>query len=341
METKDSRLVVHDLAPPNTETPPELLGDGTTPLPLVFSRNNFPVPAEIAPAAWRLEIDGLVERPLTIGFDELRRLPERTIVSVLECTGNSRGRFEALGGKTEGLPWGEGAIANAAWTGVPVAEVFAQAGVRPQALQAECRAAGLVRGVEVAKLVADALFAYRMNGEDLPHLHGGPVRLVVPGWGGINWIKWIERMTLLDHESTSSFNQDSYVIWDREGRARGKATEMPIKSIFTEPRAGAGLAWSPGIPLAKVEVSIDGGATWEEAAFHGEDLGPFAWREFRLAKELPPGRYELVCRATDVNGKCQPPVVEWNKKGYLMNAWHRVAIEVAQPGQAEASRSAR
>lgn len=339
METKDPRLVVHELAPPNSETPLELLEAGTTPLPLFFTRNNFPVPAEIAPGAWRLRIDGEVEREVEIDLAELREFPKRKLVSVLECTGNGRGRFAAAGGKAEGLPWGEGAIANAEWEGVPVAEVFAKAGVKKEALQAECRGAGLVRGVEVAKLLEDGLFAFEMNGEPLPHLHGGPVRLVVPGWGGINWIKWIESMTLLDRESDSSFNQDSYVLWDREGQPRGKATEMPLKSLLRHPREGAllpagkveieGLAWSPGVPLEIVEISSDGGATWEPAAFVGEDQGPFAWRAFRLEKEFPPGRYQLACRATDVHGKRQPPAVEWNKKGYLMNAWHRVNFTVS------------
>lgn len=338
MDTKDPRLVVHENLPPNSETPIGLLEGGETPLALFFTRNNFPLPPEISPEAWQLDIDGLAESPLRLGFDELRRLPLQKIVSVLECTGNGRGRFTAAGGKAEGLPWGEGAVGNAEWVGVPVRHVFEQAGVRPQALQAECRGASLVRGVEVDKLVKDGLLAFEMNGRPLPHLHGGPVRLVVPGWGGINWIKWISGMTLIDHESPSAFNQDSYVIWAADGSSRGKATEMPVKSLFTTPRGGeklaagisevAGLAWSPGIPLAKVEVSFDGGASWEEADFRGADQGPFAWREFRLEKDLRPGRHELACRATDAQGNSQPPAVEWNRKGYLMNAWHRVAIEV-------------
>jgi DMSO/TMAO reductase YedYZ molybdopterin-dependent catalytic subunit len=339
MDTKDSRLVVHEKAPPNTETPIELLQAGKTPLPLFFTRNNFPVPPPIAPDAWQLQIDGLVENELRLGLDDLRRLPLQKIVSVLECTGNGRGRFNAMGGKAEGLPWGEGAVANAEWVGVPLRHVFAQAGVRPAALQAECRGAGLVRGVEIEKLAADGMLAFEMNGEPLPHLHGGPVRLVVPGWGGINWVKWIERMTLIDHESASSFNQDSYVLWASDGSSRGKATEMPVKSIFTAPRNGEkleagivdvrGLAWTPGIQLAKVEVSFDGGQSWEQAELRGKDLGPFAWREFGLEKDLRAGKYELACRATGADGKSQPPQVEWNKKGYLMNAWHRLAIEIA------------
>jgi DMSO/TMAO reductase YedYZ molybdopterin-dependent catalytic subunit len=338
METKDPRLIVHQESPPNSETPLELLDAGLTPVPFFFTRNNFPVPAEIPPEAWRLEIDGEVERPLTIGIEDLRRLPQTKFVSVLECTGNGRGRFEPLGGKAEGLPWGEGAVANAEWRGVPVRYLFEKAGLKPNALQAECRGAGLVRGVEVDKLMADGLFATEMNGRPLPHLHGGPVRLVVPGWGGINWVKWIESMTILGHESPSSFNQDGYVIWDAEGKNRGKATEMPIKSIFKTPRDGArlpageieieGLAWAPGVPLDKVEISFDDGDSWEQAEFAGLDRGPFAWREFRLRKNLLAGLYRLACRATDTEGKTQPPTVEWNKKGYLMNAWHRVAIAV-------------
>lgn len=338
METKDPRLIVHEVAPPNTETPLELLEAGATPIPRFFTRNNFPVPPEIVPAAWRIEIDGLVARKLVLSYAELAALPRRRLTSVLECTGNGRGRFTDAGGQAEGLPWGEGAIGNAEWEGVPVAEVFALAGVDPRALQAECHGAGLVRGVEVAKLAVDGLFALHMNGEPLPHPHGGPVRLVVPGWGGISWVKWITAMTLIEGESPSPFNQDSYVLWDRGGQARGKATEMPVKSLLTSPRPGArlpagptelrGLAWAPGIALAKVEISLDGGTTWQQTEWEGEDQGPYAWRGFRFSAELAAGHRVLASRATDVRGNTQPAAAEWNRKGYLMNAWHRVAVEL-------------
>ena len=338
MDAKDPRLVFHEQDPPNSETPLELLHAGPTPLPLFFTRNNFPVPPPLDPGGWRLTIDGLVDEKIEIGLAELEKLPRHRLFSVLECTGNSRSRFASQGGEAEGVPWGEGAIAGAEWAGVRVAELFAKAGVQKTALQAECRGAGLVRGVEVAKLWQDALLAVEMNGAPLPHLHGGPARLVVPGWGGINWVKWIEKMTLIDHESTSSYNQNSYVLWDRSGKSFGKATEMPIKSLLTRPLTGArlaagtiaigGLAWSPGIELVQVEISCDGGATWEEARFEGENRGPYAWREFRLDKNLASGHYQLACRATDRRGISQPAEVPWNSKGYLMNAWHRVAIEV-------------
>ncbi len=336
MEEQDARLVFHETTPPNSEIPLQGLRAGLTPLPLFFNRNNFPLPPEIEPEAYKLKLDGLVARPLEIGLAELKSLPSQKLVSVLECTGNSRSRFGAKGPEAEGVPWGEGAIANAEWQGVPCRLLFEKAGVLPEALQAECQGAGLVRGVEVTKLLQDSLLAYQMNGEAIPHLHGGPVRLVVPGWGGINWVKWISGMTFLDHESPSSFNQDSYVLWDEEGKARGKARVMPLKSVLTQPAEGeslkageieiAGLAWSPGIALAKVEISLDGGKSWQEASFEGEDQGPYAWRAFRTILHLELGSHQLTCRATDTQGNAQPPEVAWNRKGYLMNAWHRVQV---------------
>lgn len=339
LDAKDSRLVFHEVQPPNSETPLALLRGGITPLPLFFTRNNFEVPPAKDPATFRLKIDGLVARPLELDLARLEALPSRRLVAVLECTGNSRSRFAATGPAAEGVPWGEGAIANTEWKGVPCHLLLEEAGAFPGALQAECRGAGLVRGVDLTKLLADGLFAYEMNGEKLSHLHGGPVRLVVPGWGGINWVKWLERLTLIDHESASSYNRDSYVIWGPDGEDRGRATEMPLKSVFTSPAEGSrleagkialrGLAWSPGIPLEKVEVSLDGGQTWEAASFRGEDQGPYAWREFTLEKTLPPGHHQLLCRATDHEGRQQPATVPFNRKGYLMNAWHRLSLEIA------------
>lgn len=338
-DAKDPRLVFHEADPPNCEVPLALLKGGTTPLPFFFTRNNFPVPPEKDPATFRLRIDGLVERPLEIDLARLKALPAHRVVAVLECTGNSRSRFAATGNVAEGVPWGEGAIANAEWKGVPCRLLLEESGIKPGALQAECRGGGLVRGVELQKLLADGLFAYEMNGDKLSHPHGGPLRLVVPGWGGINWVKWIERLTLIDHESESSYNRDSYVLWGPGGEDLGRATEMPLKSVFTFPAEGArlaagtlvlrGLAWSPGIPLEKVEISLDGGHSWETASFEGEDQGPYAWREFTLETKLPPGRHQLLCRATDREGRQQPASVPFNRKGYLMNAWHRLNLEIA------------
>jgi len=336
---KDPRLTVVTEAPLNAETPLALLDATLTPVERIFMRNNHAFPV-VDPAAWRLTIDGLVREPLAVGLDDLRRLPARSYVAVLECSGNGRQRFAELGTPAEGLQWAHGAVANVEWIGAPVSALLERAGVDPGALQAECWSAGdepFARGIEVAKLLDDALLAYGMNGRPLPAAHGGPVRLVVPGWGGINWVKWVSRMTLIPHESQSEYNQQSYVLYDTAGAPYGKVREIAVKSLITSVAAGAtlsggthelrGVAWSAGRGVARVEVSADGGRTWADAELL-HDLGPRAWRSFVFHWQAAPGDHELMARATDLAGATQPLDPAFNRKGYLMNAVHRVPVAV-------------
>jgi DMSO/TMAO reductase YedYZ molybdopterin-dependent catalytic subunit len=335
---KDSRMQVHSIAPFNLESSLDLLADAITPIEHFFLRNNHAIPT-LAPAEWALTIDGHVEQPFTLSYAELRELPAVSNVAFLECYGNGRKRFAEQGRPAEGLPWRNGAIGNAEWTGVPVAWLLERAGVQRGAVQVECHAGGdheFVRGVEVAKLLDDAILAYAMNGQDLPIAHGGPVRLVVPGWGGINWVKWIVGMTVLDHESPSPYNQQSYVLLDQGGSAQAKAREVRVKSVIADPRpadglgAGAqvvrGMAWSPH-GVAHVEVSTDGGEHWQPARLL-DDLGPRAWRQFTWIWDAAPGDYLLASRATDLAGNVQPIDVPFNQKGYLMNAIEFVPVQV-------------
>jgi DMSO/TMAO reductase YedYZ molybdopterin-dependent catalytic subunit len=335
---KDARMVIHSAAPINLEAPLALLADAITPHERFFMRNNHVIPT-IAPTEWRLTIDGQVERPYTLTYAELRQLPAARLVAFLECYGNGRHRFAEQGQPAEGLPWRNGAIGNAEWTGVPVAQLLERAGVQRGAVQVECRAGGdhaFARGVEVAKLLDDAILAYAMNGQDLPIAHGGPVRLVVPGWGGINWVKWIVGMTVLNRESRSPYNQQSYVLIDQAGRVQGKAHEVHVKSVIADPRpvrtlaAGQhlvrGMAWSPH-GVAHVEVSADGGAHWQPATLL-DDLGSRSWRQFIWRWEAAAGEHLLASRATDLAGNIQPADVPFNQKGYLMNAIETVPMSV-------------
>jgi DMSO/TMAO reductase YedYZ molybdopterin-dependent catalytic subunit len=316
----------------------DLLADAITPIEHFFLRNNHAIPT-LAPVEWALKIDGHVDRPFTLSYAELRELPAVSIVAFLECYGNGRKRFAEQGHPAEGLAWRNGAIGNAEWTGVPVAQLLERAGVQRGAVQVECRAGGdheFARGVEVAKLLDDAILAYSMNGQDLPIAHGGPVRLVVPGWGGINWVKWIVGMTVLNHESRSPYNQQSYVLIDQDGNAQAKAREVRVKSVIADPRpvraleAGQqlvrGMAWSPH-GIAHVEVSADGGAHWQPATLL-DDLGPRSWRQFIWRWEAAAGEHLLASRATDLAGNTQPADVPFNQKGYLMNAIETVPVSV-------------
>ncbi len=336
---KDRRLIVRSVDPLNVETPLESLEGAITPLSLFFIRNNDNIP-RIATDSWTLTIDGLVERPLTITYAELRRLPAISYVAVLQCSGNSRARFAAQGPEPEGIQWGNGAIGNAEWVGVPVRTLLERAGVRPGALQAECiggDADRTTRGVEVTKLMDDAILAYAMNGEPLPVIHGGPVRLIVPGWGGINSIKWIVGMRLIPHESASKYNQQKYVIEDAAGNRLGKVREIAVNSVIsnirTEQRLSAGpvvvrgYAWAPS-GIARVEISTDGGDSWHAARLMA-DLGPRSWRQWEWIWEATPGTHVLAARATDRAGNVQPEAVAYNRQGYLMNAIERVTVTIA------------
>jgi DMSO/TMAO reductase YedYZ molybdopterin-dependent catalytic subunit len=335
---KDMRMLLHSAAPINLETPPALLADAITPHERFFMRNNHPIPT-IAPAEWQLTIDGQVERPYTLTYAELRKLPATRMVAFLECYGNGRQRFAERGQPAEGIAWRNGAIGNAEWVGVPVTQLLERAGVQRDAVQVECRAGGdheFVRGVEVDKLLDDAILAYMMNGQNLPIEHGGPVRLVVPGWGGINWVKWIVGMNVLNCESRSPYNQQSYLLIDQAGQVQDKAREVRVKSMIADPQpartlaAGQqlvrGMAWSPH-GIARVEVSADRGAHWQPATLL-DDMGPRAWRQFVWRWEAATGEHQLASRATDLAGNIQPWDVPFNQKGYLMNAIESVAVSV-------------
>lgn len=336
---KDPRLTKITSAPLNVETPLELLDAPLTPVERLFMRNHGDWARHDA-ETWSMTIDGLVRHPLTLTLEDLLELPRSCYVAVLECSGNGRAAFAAAGQAAEGLPWGQGAVACAEWIGAPLSLLLERAGVKGTALQAECYSDGpepFVRGVEVTKLRQDAMLAYAVNGRPIPASHGGPVRLVVPGWGGVNWVKWIAGMRLISHESLSDQNQDHYVVYDAEGHATGKVRALQVKSIITGPAAGAtlrpgpvdvrGWAWSAGVGIARVEVSADGGATWRDATL-GADLGPRAWRGFTWRWEARPGAHTLIARATDGAGATQPFEVPYNRKGYLNNAVHRVAVSV-------------
>lgn len=336
---KDPGLTVLTATPLNVETPLNLLDTPITPVERLFMRNNHDL-VFTAPTNWSLTIDGLVRRPVTITLDDLLELPRSCYTAVLECSGNGRTAFADAGTPAEGLPWGQGAVACAEWIGAPVALLLERAGVKATAVQVECTSAGaepFVRGVDLGKLLDDAMLAYAVNGQPIPAAHGGPVRLVVPGWGGVNWVKWIAHMRLISHESFSHYNRERYVVLDESGTVVGKVRELQVKSIITGPTKGAtlkpgavqvrGWAWSGGHGISRVELSADGGASWHAATLDS-DLGPRAWRGFCWSWQATPGAHTLLARATDGNGATQPLEAPFNPLGYLNNSVHRVRVTV-------------
>ncbi|MCO4055356.1 MAG: sulfite oxidase [Bosea sp.] len=338
---KPGLLVLEDKAL-NGETPVARLDAEITSACDFFVRNNGDLPQfeEAARDAWPLAIDGEVERPLALDLGALKqRFAHHTVTAVLECAGNGRA---LLAPAADGLQWRRGAVGCARWTGVRLGDVLREAGVRPSAIYSAHESpdrqlgapgkAALSRGLPIAKALADeTLIAFAMNDQPLPALHGGPLRIVAPGYPGAAWQKWLSRIWLRDRE------HDGAKMTGMDYRIDGKViTDMPVKSLITSPLDGfaarpgerlelRGFAWSGHVPLATVEVSPDGGGSWIEAS-----LDPardrFSWRRFRaLLLPARPGPVRLMARATDEAGNRQPlGKGAWNPKGYCNNAVHAI-----------------
>ncbi|MBO1907866.1 sulfite oxidase [Microvirga sp. 3-52] len=343
------------------ETPEELLDDETTPIARFFVRNNGLLPQPVDDAeSWSFTIDGEVERPLALTVAELKcRFPQKSFRMVLECGGNGRSFFEP---EAEGNPWTHGGVGCAEWTGVSLGDVLREAGLKETALftghfgadpdkPGSHERQAMSRGMPIAKALDEhTLLVWAMNGEPLPFIHGSPLRLVVPGWPGSLSQKWLTRIWIRDREHDGpGMTGLSYRVPIRPlpPGLNGQDTEtrilesMPVRSIVTAPADGRrypegtrsieirGAAWAGDDEVARVDVTIDGGATWVEA----ETTLPrnrYDWVRWQASLILPGnGYYEIFARATDSQGRAQPfRAANWNPNGYGCNVMHRVAVMV-------------
>jgi DMSO/TMAO reductase YedYZ molybdopterin-dependent catalytic subunit len=332
---KDQRLTPY--GGNNWGIPIELQDHFLTPTPVFFVRSNGPVP-EIDPESWRLEVGGLVERPLSLSLSDIKALPTVTTTAFLECAGNSRTQFEP---KAEGTPWLNEAISNATWTGTPLHNVLDAAGVKDDAVDVVAQGADfddMKRGLPIANaLDRNTLLVWEMNGEPLTVPHGAPARLIVPGWGGIASTKWLASLTVVDRPFTGFYNANNYVFTTETGAKLNPIREMPPKSFIVSPIAGAtvaagsrptrGFAWSGFGAIAKVDVSVDGG-DWVPATID-QRADRFSWVQFSFDWQAEPGEHQLRSRATDDRELTQPEQPIWNAKGYQMNAIQTVELTVA------------
>lgn len=301
-----------------------------------YMRCNGPIPLLDA-ETWRLDVSGAVDRPLSLSLADLQRLPQRRLEAFLECAGNGRTRFDPT---PPGTPWRNDAVGNAIWEGVALADVLALAGVRPETVDIVTQGADfseMRRGLPLA--VArdrDVMLVWSMNDEPLPVAHGGPVRLFVPGWAGIASTKWLVGLEAIDRAFSGIWNVDNYVFWNERGDPLRPVTELPPKSVIVTPVDGetrspgpiavAGWAWSGYGGIERVDVSTDGGATWQAARVHPGVRR--SWRRWEIDWVAPAGYYRIQARATDERRLSQPDVAPWNAKGYLMNAIHEIALHV-------------
>jgi len=341
------------LAARNHGMPLEALRYDITPTGLHYLLIHYDIPV-VDSAAWRLELDGSVERPLLLSLDELMARPAVTQPVTMECAGNGRAR---LSPRPISQPWLLEAVGTGQWTGTPLAPLLEEAGVGGDAI--DVAFTGLDRGVEggveqdyVRGLAVDearrpdVLLAYALNGQPLPPQHGYPLRLLLPGWYGMAQVKWLRRITVLDEPFTGYQNVKAYRYRrtpdDDEGTP---VTRMACRALMAPPgipdflsrrrhlNVGpctiVGKAWSGWAPIERVEVSVDGGRNWQ-AADLDQAVGPAAWRPWTYSwSSVEPGDYEVCCRARDAAGSVQPDAPDWNVGGYAVNAVQRVAVTVA------------
>jgi sulfite oxidase len=331
-------VIVHSESPFNAEPPREALaGEAITPSEHFYVRNHGPVPT----AYGGLRIEGLVETPSTFRLQDLLRFERRELVATLQCAGNRRAGLIEVRDIPGEAPWGPGATGTARWAGVSLADVLESCGVAGEArhvafVGAEMTAEGELYGASITvdkALHPEVLLAWEMNGEPLPGAHGGPLRVVVPGYIGARSVKWVERIELRAEPWDGYFQDVAYRLL-APGEEPGPGVGIPLGEVALNAdilRVAdgfvSGYAFAGGERhVTRVEVSIDDGDTWQAAELL-EDLGPWAWRLWRAP--LPPGvRCHVVARAWDSAAATQPEHAAsvWNPKGYVNNSWARVTV---------------
>lgn len=344
-------MLVHNDRPEDLETPVSNFDTWLTPNDVFFVRQHIPRP-NVKAESFRLALDGRVERRMELRLADIQRLPQQTIAATLECTGDGRGFFRP---RVPGVQWMRGAIGNAEWTGPRLSDVLKLAGADLNApyLTVNGADAGIaktpdfIRSMPMRKaLHPSTLLGLKMNGETLPDLHGFPVRLIVPGWDGTSWVKWVTNLTVATEPNNGFFMNPGYRL-PKYAVAPGMPVNptqleviegMPVKSYITSVSDDekiplrttvlSGFAWAGEERVTRVDVSTDGGSTWQPAQLSRQDF-PFAWRLWNLDWTPPhPGYFTVMSRATDSTGRVQPVVATWNPSGYLFNAIDRVGVTV-------------
>jgi DMSO/TMAO reductase YedYZ molybdopterin-dependent catalytic subunit len=352
IKLRDGRIVRSE-EPLNLEMPFETTDNFITPTKSFYVRTHFPIP-KIDRDAWWLHVEGEVEKPFAIDYEELLKLESLTVPVTLECAGNNRNFLEP---KAKGVQWGLGAVGTAEWTGVPLSVLLNRAVVRSSAREVILEGAdhGMLddpksppgelrfsRSVSLEKARRDVLLAYRMNGNDLPPEHGFPVRAIVPGWYAMASIKWLQRIIVTDQPFAGYYQTLDYSYWKRRGDVAelSPLTELQIKAEIAKPAQSDkvpasstvrihGAAWASDNEIVRVDVSTDGGSTWKEATLLG-DSKPNAWRfwEFNWKTPTASGKQTIVARAVDSLGQTQPAHRDSDRGTYMINHLLPITVEV-------------
>jgi DMSO/TMAO reductase YedYZ molybdopterin-dependent catalytic subunit len=364
MPKEDAKLpdgrIVRSEAPLNLEMPFSNLNSFLTPTKSFYVRTHFPIPA-IDRDAWWLYVEGEVEKPFAINYEQLMTLEASTAPVTLECAGNNRNFLEP---QVKGVQWGLGAVGTAEWSGVPLAALLERAIPKSNAREIVLEGAdhGMLedpksppgefryaRSIPLEKARRDVLLAYKMNASELPPEHGFPLRAIVPGWYAMASVKWLQRVIVIDRPFTGYYQTIDYAYWRRTDYGRWQRgeevalltpiTEIQVKAEIARPAEGEivptssnvcvhGAAWACDAEIAKVELTTDGGATWNNARLIGESISN-AWRPWEFNWQTPsqPGKQTLIARATDSLGRTQPLHRDPDRGTYMIN--HLLPIDVA------------
>lgn len=345
-------MIVRSFRFVDLETPVEYFNTWLTPVPHFFVRNHMHEPSELSRDDWRLSVGGEVEKPFVLTLAELSKFETHSVVNTLECAGNGRSLHRP---QVPGVQWGKGAVSTARFSGPRLRDMLQRAAVKSTSKHIMFRGLDevpgkvppFIRSIPIEKaLDSDTLIATHMNGAPLTKHHGFPARALVPGWIGAASCKWLTEIKVLDSEFAGNFMSPAYRFPNQPGKP-GEAvkpedthplTALSVKSVISGPLDGAslksgrvavhGAAWAGEADIVKVEVSTDGGTSWNPAAL-GHDQAHYAWRLWSYEWKAKSGDYNILSRATDSLGRTQPATPVWNPSGYLYNAADQVKIHVA------------
>ena len=353
---KLERFTLHSRTPITLEARRSSFGVAPlTPTDRFFVRNNLPMPdASIldAPDRWVLRVEG-VGSPRDVTLAELKQLGLETVATVVQCSGNGRSFYNH---GPSGSQWSVGAAGCAMWAGVRVSTLVEALGGVASAARYMTSTGGdplpegvnpedviVERSIPVEKGLEDCLLAWEMNGEPIPLTHGGPLRLIVPGYYGCNQIKYIRQLAFTAEQTRAKIQRSGYrlrPIGEKGNPSQPSMWQMNVKSWVNGPGADGqpvlagkirfyGVAFSGGSPIASVECSVDGGKSWRPAELIGPDMGAYAWRTFSFRAELPPGSHTIFSRARDRDGAVQPEQRVENERGYGNNSWRDMGLAVS------------
>lgn len=343
-------LTTRRLYPENQETPIAFIENEIVNNNLFYRRNHFSYPTLSYSNYW-LPINGNVSTPILLSLQDIVQLPSKTIQVVLECSGDKRSLFKP---KVFGKQWEKGAISQGYWKGVPLRTLLELSGVREGAKEIVVEGYDFGERTDLNKVFTytrslpiekalhpDTIIAYEYNNKPIPFKHGFPLRLIVPQWYAMASVKWIKQISVIDSNFKGPFQTIDYVYYPNKENNKGAfpVTTINVNSTIQKPldmdilNTGQhlikGIAWTGKGFITKLEISVDGGNTWVNAELEPSKNAGYGWQTWSYEwTVLEKGEYKIMTKATDSNGRTQPTLPFWNRKGYGYNAIDEINVKV-------------